>query len=204
MRTKGWASGWSWTSSALALGLLVPPPASASSPLPAWYAALTTLPGLEARFEQSSESAVFRAIRKSGRIRLQRGGKLRVTYEPGLELIADGRTLVQHDAKARSAQRLDLTLAMKDAPMLAILVDPSAVERHYTVNADGSSVVLKPRVKGQSEVRLEGQGTHLQVISWVDATGARQRFRLIEPKVVGTFPPATFRFLPPQGTRWVQ
>src|SRR5512145_3326192 len=85
-----------------------------ASGLPAWWTALPGLPRLESRFTQESESAVFGKLRREGKLQLAKGGRLRVTYDKGMILVADGTNLIQYDPMARTAQRLSLRTARKD------------------------------------------------------------------------------------------
>lgn len=183
----------------VAPGLLAPAPA-----LPAWWSAFLKLPAFSARFSQESESAVFGTIRRGGTLAGARGGRLRAAYEKGLLLVADGRDLVQYDPDTRTAQRWDLREARAEAPMLALLLDPGSTTAYFTVQPlGGGRLRLTPRRKDLPEVVLEGQGATPTVLSWTDSSGARQVLRL-EGVKVGTAPdPATFRFDPPKGTRWV-
>lgn len=171
--------------------------------MPSWFRALDGLPGLEARFEQTGESAVFRAMRRQGSLVVARGGRLRISYDKGLQLLCDGRTLVQYDPVARSAQRLDLQVALKDAPLLALLADPGSLGRHYKARSEGTMVRLEPLKKGLSPVELTGEGALLSTVAWTDGTGARQVLRLIQPVLRRDFPRGTFEAKVPPGTKWI-
>ncbi len=170
---------------------------------PSWYRALQGLPGLEARFEQVGESAVFRSLKRQGTLQVSRGGRLRVNYDKGLQLVCDGRTLTQFDPLARSAQRLELQMALKDAPLLALLVDPGMVNQHYRIRSEGPKVVLEPLKNGMTPVELTGEGALLSSVTWTDGTGARQTLRLIKPALRREFPKGTFEAKLPAGTRWI-
>lgn len=172
--------------------------------LPSWYRALEGLPGLESRFVQEGESAVFKAMTKKGTLQVAHGGLLRVSHDKGALLVCNGKTLVSYDPVTRSAQRLDLNTAMKDVPLLALLVDPSRVGEHYTPKVEGNKVVLKPKIKGLTPVELTGSGALLRTVSWVDRTGARQTLTLQNPELKRTFPAGTFEAKLPANTRWIQ
>ena len=173
--------------------------------LPAWWRSFMALPRLESGFVQESESAVFGKLSREGQLKLAKGGRLRVEYRKGILLVADGRTLVQYDPEARTAQRLNLRGAVADSPLLNVLVDPQALDVFYKVNAGpGGTVALEPRRSGIPRVELAGGGGLLQRIQWTDATGARQQILLRDPHLPGTaFAPSVFTFQAPVGTRWL-
>jgi outer membrane lipoprotein-sorting protein len=173
--------------------------------LPAWWRAFVTMPRLECGFVQESESAVFGKLNRAGELKLAKGGRLRVEYRKGILLVADGHTLVQYDAEARTAQRLSLRGAVTDSPLLNVLIDPGALDVFYMVQAaPGGTVALEPRRSGLPRVELTGSGGMLQRIQWTDATGARQQIELKDPRIPGkAFAPAVFTFQAPAGTRWV-
>ena len=172
--------------------------------VPSWWTAFLKLPSFQARFLQESESAVFGTLNRRGTLAGARGGRLRASYEKGLVLVADGKTLVQYDPDTRTAQRWDLREARTEAPMLALLLDPASTGAYYSVQQlDGGRLRLKPRRKDLPEVEMEGSGSTPTALRWIDPSGARQVLRL-EGVVAGApMPAATFRFDPPAGTRWV-
>jgi outer membrane lipoprotein-sorting protein len=188
----------------------VPPPrppaaAPARTALPGWWKAMASLPGLDCRFVQTSESAVFGRMERKGRLQTAKGGRLRVAYDSGLLLVSDGEALVHFDPEARTAQRLELRAAMLDLPLLNLLVDPSALPESYILEAGaGETVRLRPRRPGLPDVRVEGQGHAATRLRWKDGTGAEQELRLLEPRVVPSPPSAAFRFEAPRGTRWLR
>jgi outer membrane lipoprotein-sorting protein len=172
--------------------------------LPAWWRSFPTLPRLESGFAQESESAVFGKLVRRGRLKLAQGGRLRVEYQKGGLLVADGANLVQYDPDARTAQRFKLRTAAGDAPLLYVLLNPGALGGYYEAKAGAAeAVVLEPLRPGLPRVDLAGQGGLIKRIQWTDATGARQVIELQSPKVPGAFPPATFTFQAPAGTRWL-
>ena len=185
----------------IALAVLVAPSAVAQAP--AWWTRLQSRPSLEAAFTQEGESAVFGKVTRRGRLVLAPGGRLRVAYERGLLLVADGKRLVQYDPDTRSAQWLELTKALGEAPLLTLLLDPAQVSRHFKVEAAAGRVKLIPKDKGLPVLEAEGAGAWPERFTWTDATGARQLLRLEHPKAA-TAGPDTFRFTPPAGTRWVK
>lgn len=153
-------------------------------------------------FVQESESAVFGSIKKKGSLVVSKGGKIRVSYDDGLLLVADGTHLVQYDPDARTAQRFDLRLARREAPILGLLLDPGALGEHFEVLPSGATGVrLKPRKPNLPVVELEGKGAVPTLLRWTDSTGARQLLRLTGPP--GKLPADPFRFDAPPGTRWI-
>ncbi len=187
----------------LAIALLGARVLPAAEP-PAWWKAFTGAPRMQAGFVQESDSAVFGKLKRTGVLRLAKGGRLRVEYQKGLLLVADGRKLIQYDPEARTAQKVDLRSASKDAPLLWVLLDPAALDQVFTVKAgSGESFTLEPRKPGLPKVTLEGKGGMPLRISWVDPTGARQVLEFLSPHVPAPFDAATFTFKAPAGTRWI-
>ena len=172
---------------------------------PAWWRAFTGVPRLESRFVQVSDSAVFGKLRRTGLLRMAKGGRIRVEYQKGLLLVADGRSLCQYDPAARTAQKVDLRSASRDAPLLMVLLDPGTLEQVFTV-VDGpgpDSFTLEPRKPGLPKVRLEGQGSLPRRISWTDPTGANQVLEFLDARVPAAFEASLFTFKAPAGTRWI-
>jgi outer membrane lipoprotein-sorting protein len=188
------------------LWLLLATGLARAAALPSWWTNLSRQPRLESDFVQESESAVFGKLTKSGTLQLAKGGRLRVTYVKGMVLVADGTKLIQYDPAARTAQRMDLRSATKDMPLLNVLVEPSALEGSYSVQAVGEErIQLKPRRKDLPQVTVEGHGAFLTRVSWTDPTGAKQSLELKNPHVPkADFPPSLFKFVTPAGTRWIE
>lgn len=183
----------------LALALALP----CSATLPGWWRDLPRRPALSARFVQESDSAVFGKLRQTGDLLLARGGRLRVAYASGLRVQADGQQLVQYDPDTRTAQRMELAEAVREFPLLGLLLEPARIEALFRVEAQPDGAVrLLPRQPGLPEVRVEGRNGLLKALAWTDPTGARQRLELVDPKVPPSPPPSAFRFTPPPGTRW--
>jgi len=180
---------------------LVAAPALAAPP--AWWTAFSRMPALESRFRQESESLVFGKLSRGGRLALARGGRLRVAYEGGLTVTCDGRYLVQYDPDTRTAQRVELARAVRDFPLLGILLDPARLDRLYRTESVGSDAVrLIGREAGLPELKATSRKGLLHTLEWTDPTGARQKLELLDPTSPGTLPPATFKAQLPPGTRW--
>jgi outer membrane lipoprotein-sorting protein len=173
--------------------------------LPRWWQAFPQVPCLESAFFQESDSAVFGKLRREGSLKLALGGRLRVEYRKGILLIADGRSLIQYDPEARTAQRLDLRSAAASAPMLKILVNPRTLAESFKVQPGptANAVTLTPKRQGLPAVVLEGQDNLLKRIRWTDATGAKQLLELKDPHIPAALDPATFTFKAPAGTHWL-
>ncbi len=185
----------------LALAVLAAPPVEAA--LPGWWLAFTRRPALESRFRQESESLVFGKLAREGRLALARGGRLKVAYEGGLTVTCDGRYLVQYDPDTRTAQRVELARAVRDFPLLGILLDPARLDRLYRIEVfGGETLKLMPKEAGLPELKATGRNGLLRALEWTDPTGARQKLELLDPKAPAALPPGTFRLAVPEGTRW--
>jgi len=186
-----------------ALLWLVTMPLLAAAPMPGWWTALTRMPGLESRFRQESDSAVFGKLTREGRLALAQGGRLRVAYQSGLTVTCDGRRLVQYDPDTRTAQGVELARAVRDFPLLGILLNPARLDKLYRVQAAGGEAVkLSPKEAGLPELKATGRHGLLHTLEWTDPTGARQKLELLDPKSPVTLAPGTFKAQVPEGTRW--
>lgn len=171
--------------------------------LPAWWTAFPRVPALASRFRQESDSAVFGKMAREGNLLLARGGKLKVAYDSGLTVTSDGRHLVQYDPDTRTAQQVELARAVRDFPLLGILLDPSRIEALYRVEALGNDAVrLIPRAPDVPALKATGRKGLLHSLEWTDPTGARQRLELLDPKTPAPPGPAAFKPQVPKGTRW--
>jgi outer membrane lipoprotein-sorting protein len=173
--------------------------------LPAWWRAFPGLPRLETAFVQESQSAVFGKLSRQGRLRMAKGGKLRVEYQHGLLLVSDGRTLTQYDPAARTAQRLSLKSAVGETPLLNILLNPGSLSAFYDAKAGpGLSVALEPLQPGLPRVVLTGEDGLPRRIQWTDATGASQVIQFQDARIPAAgFAADVFNFKAPDGTRWL-
>jgi outer membrane lipoprotein-sorting protein len=172
------------------------------SALPAWWTALPKVPVLASRFRQESESAVFGKLTREGDLLLARGGKLRVAYDSGLKVVSDGHHLVQYDPDTRTAQRIELVRAVRDFPLLGLLLDPARIDRLYRAEAEGEAVKLSPRQPGLPALKVWGRKGLLKALEWTDPTGARQRLELLDPKSPASADSGAFKTDVPAGTRW--
>ncbi|WP_257303261.1 LolA family protein [Geothrix campi] len=187
--------------SAICLLALLGTPLSAA--LPGWWTAFPRVPVLASRFRQESDSAVFGKMAREGNLLLARGGRLKVAYDSGLTVTSDGRHLVQYDPDTRTAQRVELARAVRDFPLLGILLDPARIEALYRVEPlGGDAVKLVPRAPDVPALKATGRKGLLRSLEWTDPTGARQRLELLDPKTPPSPGPGAFKPQVPAGTRW--
>jgi outer membrane lipoprotein-sorting protein len=176
---------------------------SALAATPGWWTTFTRMPAMESRFRQESDSLVFGKLSRTGRLALARGGRLKVAYEGGLTVTCDGRHLVQYDPDTRTAQRMELARAVRDFPLLGILLDPTRLDRLYKVEVyGGETLKLVPREAGLPELKATGRSGLLHTLEWTDPTGARQKLELLDAKLSPALSPSAFKAQVPTGTRW--
>ncbi|HEX7552395.1 MAG TPA: outer membrane lipoprotein carrier protein LolA [Geothrix sp.] len=185
----------------LVLLLLASLPVQAA--LPGWWTAFSRMASMESRFRQDSDSLVFGKLTRGGQLTLAKGGRLRVAYEGGLTVTCDGRHLVQYDPDTRTAQKVELARAVRDFPLLGILLEPARLERLYRVEPlGGEALKLVPREHGLPELKVTGRHGLLHTLEWTDPTGARQKLELLDPKSPVVLVPGRFGLQVPAGTRW--
>jgi outer membrane lipoprotein-sorting protein len=171
--------------------------------LPGWWTAFSKMPTMESRFRQESDSLVFGKLSRQGRLILARGGRLKVSYEGGLTVTCDGRHLVQYDPDTRTAQRVELARAVRDFPLLGILLDPARLDRLYRIDVfGGETVKLTPRETGLPDLKATGRKGLLHTLEWTDPTGARQKLELLDPRSPASLQSGSFQPQVPAGTRW--
>lgn len=160
---------------------------------------------MSASFAQTSDSAVFGKLQRKGTLRLAKGSRLRLAYADGLELVSDGRSLIQYDPDTRTAQVMNLQDAASEAPLLRLLTNPATLQGAYLVErAKGDQVHLKPLKPGLPEVWIEGSGRLPRRLRWTDASGAGQVLDVQNALTPAKdFPVGTFTFKAPKGTRWL-
>lgn len=187
----------------LAVASLAAPSVMAQG-LPSWWHPMLDAPRFASRFTQESESQVFGKLTKKGRIEAAQGGKLRVSYDDGLLLVADGASLIQYDPDTRTAQRVDLGQALLDMPLLNLLVAPERLAKVYKVEKISPDTVrLVPSQKDLPAMEIQGSGRFARVLRWTDATGAKQELRLLDPKAPASLPGDDFKFILPKGATMV-
>lgn len=176
----------------------------AAQSLPGWWRPMLDAPRFESRFIQTSESQVFGKLVKKGRIEAAQGGRLRVAYDEGLLLVANGADLIQYDSDTRTAQRMDLGQALLDTPLLNVLVAPERLAKTYKVErVSADTVRLVPLRTDLPAMEIQGSGRFARVLRWTDASGAKQELRLLDPKVPAPFKEDRFKFTLPKGATMV-
>ena len=161
-------------------------------------------PRFESHFVQTSQSQVFGNLTKKGRIEAAQGGRLRVSYDEGLLLVADGANLIQYDPDTRTAQRMDLGQALLDTPLLNLLVAPERLAKTYKVEVISKDTVrLMPLQKDLPALEVQGSGRFARLLRWTDASGAKQELRLLDPKTPTPFKADRFVFKLPKGATMV-
>lgn len=179
----------------------------AGQEFPPWWTALRQNPRLEARFTHTSESAVFGRLRRGGTLSLAPGGCLRVAYDEGLLLVSEGKQLIQYDPDTRTAQVLPLTEALREFPLLGLLVSPARVDLLYKVVSlpEGRLRLEAKTPQAIRSIELSGKGGQLQRLRWVDPSGAAQDLELEGARTPASpQSPEKFRFEAPAGTRWLK
>lgn len=136
---------------------------------------------------------------------MEKGGRLRIDYQDGKCIVADGKRLVHYDPEARTAQGMDLRTGVLEAPLLKVLVDPAGLSALYEEQSPAPGLLrLVPRRKGLPGLELRGQGARLGSVTWTDPTGAAQALRLQSWQTPSRpFAPGTFTFILPNGARWL-
>lgn len=175
--------------------------------LPAWWTSLRQSPKLEAKFVHVSESAVFGRIRRTGSLLVAPGGRLRVAYDEGLLLISEGRELIQYDPDTRTAQVIPLAEALREFPLLGLLVSPERVDLVYRLTplASGGLKLEAKTPQAIRSIELDGKGGQLQRIRWQDPSGAAQELELEGARIPSSpLPSEKFKFQAPAGTRWIR
>ncbi|MCL1908558.1 MAG: outer membrane lipoprotein carrier protein LolA [Holophagaceae bacterium] len=173
--------------------------------LPSWWNQWRQSSFFSSPFIQEGESAAFGKLIRKGSILTARGGRLRVEYEKGILLLCNGKQLIQYDQSTRTAQMHDLNSISAEWPLLRILTDPGALAQVFNVNAlDSGAIKLSSKKNELPEILLEGKGSFLHKVSWVDGTGARQTLTLTAPRIPKDPGNSPFTFLPPSDTKWIQ
>jgi len=202
--------------------------------LPSWWNQWRQSSFFSSPFIQEGESAAFGKLIRKGSILTARGGRLRVEYEKGILLLCNGKQLIQYDQSTRTAQMHDLNSISAEWPLLRILTDPGALAQVFNVNAldsgaiklssllriltdpgalaqvfnvnalDSGAIKLSHKKNELPEILLEGKGSFLHKVSWVDGTGARQTLTLTAPRIPKDPGNSPFTFLPPSDTKWIQ
>lgn len=125
-------------------------------------------------------------------------------------IVADGDHVWIHDPDLEQVTVRKQSLEEQGSP-LAVLVDPSELERQFAVSEDGEAgglawLQLLPRQPEDApfeRARLGFDGQGLAVMEMFDGLGQRTEVRFGEWKRDPGFAPGTFAFTPPEGTEVV-
>jgi outer membrane lipoprotein carrier protein len=168
------------------------------------------LTGLEARFDQRVFDPNGRpSDASSGSVKLSAPRQFRWEYQkPSPQLIvADGDHIWIYDPELEQVTVRRQSLEEQGSP-LAVLIDPTELERQYRVSEGGTSkglewLVLLPR-KGEDapfQKAMLGFGPRgLVRMELNDALGQRTVIGFSAWRRNPSFPAGTFRFTPPKGT----
>lgn len=192
-------------SPALAPALAAPAPAAApSSDVERAVAALRAIASLRADFVQTDRNGQ----RLTGTLTLQRPGKIRFQYQPGVPLliVSDGAALTVIDYEVRQVSRWPI----RNSPLGALLNPDKDVARYArllpTTNPDVISLEIKdPRHPEYGTltlimVRKPGAPGGLQLDSWValDSQNQRTTIRLSNQQYGVPVPANMFRYNDPR------
>lgn len=168
------------------------------------------LKGLDGQFTQTVfDPAGKQRETSSGRVALSAPRLFRWEYaKPYPQLIvADGNTVWVYDPDLQQVTRRAQGSAEQDSPLTA-LIDPSKLERDYTVSEAGRRgglqwLQLKPKQpaeqSGFSVAQLGFDAKGLRRMQVTDALGQRSDVAFSGWKRNPAFAATTFRFVPPKG-----
>lgn len=184
-----------------------PAPAAAIDPqVEQAVAALRAITTLQADFIQTDRNGQ----RLTGVLSMQRPGKIRFQYQPGIPLliVSDGSALTLIDYEVRQVQRWPI----KNSPLGALLDPNKDVARFATLNQTGHSEVISLDVR---DPRHPEYGSITMIMlkkpsapggwelnSWValDSQNRRTTVRLTNQRYGVALPSSTFRWNDPRGT----
>ena len=168
------------------------------------------LKGLDGRFEQQVFDPDGRGAKTStGTVKLSAPRQFRWEYlKPSPQLVvADGDQVWIYDPDLEQVTVRNQSAEEQGSP-LAVLIDPTELDRQYKVSEGGSAggldwLVLAPKKADEAafkQARLGFGPTGLARMEMQDALGQRTVIGFGPWKRNPRFPPATFRFTPPKGT----
>ncbi|MEI6641052.1 MAG: outer membrane lipoprotein carrier protein LolA [Novosphingobium sp.] len=182
-------------------------PAAQSNPqIDQAVAALRAITSLQADFVQTDRNGQ----RLSGVISLQRPGKIRFQYQPGVPLliVSDGSSLTLIDYEVRQVQRWPI----RNSPLGALLDPNKDVARYATLNATGHPDVVSMDVRDPRHpeygsitmilLKKAGAPGGLELNSWValDSQNRRTTVRLSNQRYGVALPANIFRWNDPRTT----
>lgn len=187
-----------------------PPAAPVSAPtinpqIEQAVAALRAITTLQADFVQTDRNGQ----RLSGVLSMQRPGKIRFQYQPGVPLliVSDGAALTLIDYEVRQVQRWPI----RNSPLGALLDPNKDVARFATLNPTGHSEVISLDVRDPRHpeygsitmimLRKPDAPGGWELNSWValDSQNRRTTVRLSNQRYGVALPSSTFRWNDPRG-----
>ena len=182
-------------------------PAAAVNPqVDAAVAALRAISTLQADFIQTDRNGQ----RLAGVLTMQRPGKIRFQYQPGVPLliVSDGSALTMIDYEVRQVQRWPI----RNSPLGALLDPNKDVARYATLNPTGHPDVVSmdvhdprhPEYGSITMIMLKKAGAPggLELNSWIalDSQNRRTTVRLSNHRYGVALPANTFRWNDPRTT----
>lgn len=169
--------------------------------------------GLSATFEQRVHDADGRLVEQStGTVALNKPRQFRweVTAPYPQLIVADGDHVWIHDPDLEQVTVRKQAHEEQGSP-LAVLVDPTELERQFKVSEGGESAGLawlellprQPEEAAFERARLGFDGQGLVVMEMHDGLGQRTEVRFGRWRRDPGFAPGTFAFTPPAGTEVV-
>lgn len=169
-------------------------------------AALRAITTLQADFVQTDRNGQ----RLTGVLSMQRPGKIRFQYQPGIPLliVSDGAALTLIDYEVRQVQRWPI----RNSPLGALLDPNKDVARFATLNPTGHSEVISldvrdprhPEYGSITMIMLKKPGAPggWELNSWValDSQNRRTTVRLANQRYGVALPSNIFRWNDPRGT----
>jgi len=167
------------------------------------------LKGLDGRFEQQVSDGDGRPQTSSGTVKLSAPRQFRWEYlKPAPQLIvADGNQVWIYDPDLEQVTVRNQSAEEQGSP-LAVLIDPTELDRQYRVSEGGVSgglewLVLAPKRSDDaafSSARLGFGPAGLARMEMQDSLGQHTVISFGPWQRNPRFAPATFRFTPPKGT----
>jgi len=182
------------------------PPAAVNPQVDAAVAALRAISTLQADFIQTDRNGQ----RLAGVLTMQRPGKIRFQYQPGVPLliVSDGSALTMIDYEVRQVQRWPI----RNSPLGALLDPNKDVARYATLNPTGHPDVVSmdvhdprhPEYGSITMIMLKKAGAPggLELNSWIalDSQNRRTTVRLSNHRYGVALPANTFRWNDPRTT----
>jgi len=193
----------------LALAATLASPLAQAGAREKMHAFTTGLKGLDGRFEQQVFDGNGRTQASSGTVKLLAPRQFRWEYlKPAPQLIvADGNQVWIYDPDLEQVTVRNQSAEEQSSP-LAVLIDPTELDRQYKVSEGGSSaglewLVLAPKRSDDaafSKAKLGFGPTGLARMEMQDSLGQHTVISFGPWQRNPRFAPATFRFTPPKGT----